>query len=116
MIANRKYGEYQDLQQTLKTIEEEKGPKGAAAKGAIKAALKALKGIGKKAWNATINKLPIADSVKKYLGYETVMKVLNIAFGFEGTIENMITNALKSIGVPSWAAGIVARTIVLVLL
>lgn len=116
MLTNGQYGEYQELQQTLKAIKQERGPKGQAAKAAIKAAIKAMKGIGKKAWDATINKLPVSDSVKKYLKYEIVMKVLNIATGFEGTVENMITNALTSTGIPSWAAGIAARAIVLVLL
>ncbi|MEN8963604.1 hypothetical protein CJ188_006125 [Actinomycetales bacterium UMB0918] len=116
MIANGKYGECLELQQDLRAIQQERGPKGAAAKAAIKAAIKAIRGIGKKAWNATINKLPVPNSVKKYLGYETVMKALNVATGFEGTIENMITNALTSIKVPSWAAGVAARAIVFALL
>lgn len=116
MIAHEKYNEYQELQQTLKGIKEERGPKGAAAKAAIKAAVKAMKGIGEKAWNATINKLPLPQSVKKYLGYQTVMKALDIATGFEGKIKDMINNALKSVGIPSWAAGIAARAIVFVLL
>lgn len=116
MIAQGTYSEYEEFQQSLKAIKEERGPKGAAAKAAIKAAIKGMKGIGEKAWNATINKLPIPESVKKYLGYQTVMKALNIATGFEGEIENMISNALKSVGIPSWAAGIAARAIVFVLL
>ena len=45
-----------------------------------------------------------------------MMKALNVATGFEGTIENMITNALTSIKVPSWAAGVAARAIVFALL
>lgn len=95
---------------------ELKGAKGAAAKAAIKAAIKALSKLGKSAWDKAISKLPLPGAVKKYLGYESVMKALNVAVDFEGEVTDNIQKGLESIGVPGWAAGPAARAIVLVLL
>lgn len=92
------------------------GVKGAAAKAAVKGAIKALKGIGKKAWTTTIDRLPIPGPAKKFLGYDLVLRALNIAVNVEGSIEDMIAAGLGQVGVPGWLGGIVARTITTVLL
>lgn len=90
--------------------------KTAAAKVAIKGAIKALKQIGKKAWNDTVKKIPIKEVAKKYLTYEVLLKSLNVALDFEGKIEDAITSGLESVGVPSYLAGVCARAVVTFLL
>ena len=92
-----------------------------SAKIAAKAMLKKLKHIGAKAFEKAIRKaakkLPkaAAEKVEKYLTYQKVSAVLNIAANAEGTITDAIQHALQKVGIPKTFAGIGARLIVFVL-
>lgn len=98
-----------------------RGVKSKAAKIAAKAMLKKLKHIGAKAFEKAIRKaakkLPKAavEKVEKYLTYQKVSAVLNIAANAEGTITDAIQHALQKVGIPKTFAGIGARLIVFVL-
>ncbi|TKI69115.1 hypothetical protein FC756_09625 [Lysinibacillus mangiferihumi] len=100
------------------------GLKTEAAKVAAKQMIKNIQRIGSIAWDRTVreyvNKLPISDSakktLKKYLGYQMVMQVLDVVIGFSGTIEEGISNQLQNIGCPAWIADLVARALVALLL
>lgn len=98
-----------------------RGVKSKAAKIAAKAMLKKLKHIGAKAFEKAIRKaekkLPkaAAEKVEKYLTYQKVSAVLNIAANAEGTITDAIQHALQKVGIPKTFAGIGARLIVFVL-
>ena len=98
-----------------------RGVKSKAAKIAAKAMLKKLKHIGAKALEKAIRKaakkLPkaAAEKVEKYLTYQKVSAVLNIAANAEGTITDAIQHALQKVGIPKTFAGIGARLIVFVL-
>ena len=98
-----------------------RGVKSKAAKIAAKAMLKKLKHIGAKAFEKAIRKaakkLPkaAAEKVEKYLTYQKVSAVLNIAANAEGTITDAIQHALQKLGIPKTFARIGARLIVFVL-
>ena len=98
-----------------------RGVKSKAAKIAAKAMLKKLKHIGAKACEKALRKaaqkLPkaAAEKVEKYLTYQKVSAVLNIAANAEGTITDAIQHALQKVGIPKTFAGIGARLIVFVL-
>ena len=98
-----------------------RGVKSKAAKIAAKAMLKKLKHIGAKAFEKAIRKaakkLPkaAAEKVEKYLTYQKVSAVLNIAANAEGTITDATQHALQKVGIPKTFAGIGARLIVFVL-
>lgn len=98
-----------------------RGIKSKAAKIAAKRMLKKLKHIGAKAFTKAIHKaakkLPkaAAEKVEKYLTYEKVSIVLNIAADAEGTITNAIQHAIQKVGIPKTFAGIAARLIVFAL-
>ncbi|WP_143272225.1 hypothetical protein [Alloscardovia macacae] len=103
--------EIQEVRDLHASLKQERGPKTLAAKAAIKAAIKTLKHIGKRSWDATINKLPLPMQVKKYLLFDFVWRVLNIARDFEGTAQGAIISALTKLGVPEWIAGPVVRAL-----
>lgn len=98
-----------------------RGVKSKAAKIAAKQMLKKLKHIGAKAFEKAIRKaakkLPkaAAEKVEKYLTYQKVSTVLNIAANVEGTITDAVQHALQKVGIPKTFAVIGARLIVFVL-
>jgi len=94
-----------------------RGIKSKAAKVAAKAAIAALKKMGRKAWNKAISSVPIIKGfLKKYLSYESVMKTLNIVSDFEGNIDNAMAKQFQKQGMPKSIAGIAARAITTILL
>lgn len=120
-FANRGYSSVSKIETSEYTTS---GIKSKAAKEAAKLMLKKIKGIGEKAWNDTvkeyINKLPVSASVKKtliaYTSYQFVMETLNVVIDFEGDITEAIEDYLMNIGFNSFFAGLIARTLVFLLL
>ncbi|HGO9420710.1 TPA: hypothetical protein ACLBZ1_005611 [Bacillus cereus] len=92
------------------------GVKTKAAKEAAKIMINKMKGIGEKAFNKTVEKLPLPSNAKQYLKYQTVMKALNIIYDFEGDITSALTTGLTKVGVPSYLSGVIARAVVTFLL
>ena len=74
-------------------------------------------GYGRGVKSKAAKKLPkaAAEKVEKYLTYQKVSAVLNIAANAEGTITDAIQHALQKVGIPKTFAGIGARLIVFVL-
>lgn len=94
-----------------------RGIKGKAAKVAAKAAMAALKKMGKKAWNKAISSVPLIKGfLKKYLNYQSVMKVLQVVSGFEDNITDAMSKEFQHEGMPKWAADITARAVATILL
>lgn len=94
-----------------------------AAKEAAKLILKKIRSIGKKAWDKavinTMNSLPLSSSVKKsilqFIKYDSIIHVLDIVTGFNGTIENGLTTGYERLGAPYWLASMLARLVTTVL-
>ncbi|OTA26170.1 hypothetical protein B9G54_05670 [Alloscardovia macacae] len=101
--------EIQEVRDLHASLKQERGPKTLAAKAALKAALKTLKHIGKRSWDATINKLPLPVQVKRFLGYDILFRAINIGINLQGMGEDFLTKGLSMVGVPEWIAGPVVR-------
>lgn len=94
------------------------------AKEVAQELIKKLKNVGSRAWNEQIkvyvDKLPLTagakTTLKTYLSYQVLMQALDIMVDFTGTAEDGLSNALQSVGVPSWLSDPAARAIVFFLL
>jgi len=94
----------------------EYGAKSTAVKLAVKAMINKMKGIGEKAYTKAIKKMPIPKFADKYVQYQFVMKMLNAVADFEGNITTALQTQLERVGVPSFIAGVVSRSLVMFLL
>lgn len=86
-----------------------RGIKGKSAKLAAKAAIAALKKMGKKAWDKAVKAIPVVGG---WLTYSKIMDILNIVSDFEGDFETGLTKELHNkFGIPKSIAGGIARAI-----
>ena len=117
-ILNTLNLDYGISQSELKIIDSStRGLKGTAAKKAIKQLLKKIKKMGKKKWNNTINKnKSIPKSIKKFLQYDSIIKMFNNALDVSGKIEDMLSYSLKKMGLPTWLANKIAWVVGVVFL
>lgn len=91
---------------------EERGHKSKAASVAARKMKQKLRKTGKKNFERNIPKW-----AKRYISYDTVMRVLDAVTGFSGSVEAGLTNHLRRItGLSYGTANMIAKVIVAILL